>query len=674
MKIFTLKRFGISTLLLTPLTPLAVYLGFLFPYTSGRNFFFRTLVLVALIAWALLWIQRLTAYRPRSTLLAWAILVFTFATTLASLFAPNPSLAFWSSLERMDGFVSVLFLTAFFFSARALFGARHWKIFWHLSLGVALAASAVALLQLAGFLEIHQGGMRIDASFGNAAFFAAYLLLSLGVALFLAAGPVSTRTRLFYLASSALFLFLILASATRSALIALPIAFTASVLTAFWFGKKHQMLRCFGAWGLIALVLAVGAFFSTRSVPELRAHPLAGRLLSISFTGQDAEARLLAWKVAWKGFKERPLVGWGPEGYRYAFARHYDPRFAGREQWFDRAHNNYLDILVQTGMLGFLAYLALWVGLARAVFRNGAFSASEKVALMGLLAAYATFNVFAFDTLTASFLFFALCAYADFRAGELQGMASPPPQFFKTSRLRSLYSMLIVITTLFIFYSSIAKPSYASYFIHQGLRNDSPDLDTRLAFFTRAIAQGTFATAEAREFLAQFAADVEPVLTREESRGKILLLVGEELARQMEVSPEDPRYPMRLGAVLNAYGKYAEAVPYLEQALALSPRKQPTLYELGTSFLNLGKMNEAVEIFKRAADLLPSDQDLESKKLYVVALIYARRFAEAEAYMQDVFNAPFFYDNRLADAYRRVGRSDTAEHIIEHIRRTHPNG
>lgn len=682
MKMFALEYVGVGALLLVPLAPLAVYLGFLFPYISGRNFLFRTLTLIALACWLLLWIRKPTRYRLRPSFLVWAVLAFTTIVGIATVLAPNPPFAFWSTLERMDGLVSVLFIGAFFFSAHALFDAHRWAVFWNVSLGAALAASFVALLQLAGVLAIHQGGVRIDASFGNAAFFAAYMLLSTGLALFLAAGAESRRIRILYLASPVFFLFLMLASATRSALIALPVALFASAIAAFFLGRKHLALRRFGALSLIALALGAGAFFIAREIPALRAHPLIGRLLLVSFSGQDAHARLLAWKIAWDGFTEQPLLGWGPEGYRFVFAKYYDPRLAGREQWFDRAHNNYLDILVQTGALGLLAYLALWVGLLRAIFRGGAFSAREKVALTGLLTAYAAFNVFAFDTITTSLIFFALLAYADVRLRELRrahfeklsppphqnAVASPPPQFFKMPRLRSLCSVLIVTVTLFIFYSVIAKPAYAAYLIHEGLRNNSPDLDTRLAFFTRAITLRTIATPEAREFLAQFATDVEPVLVREESREKMVSLVEEELALQIAASPEDPRYPLRLGVVLNAYGKYAEAVPYLEQAIVLSPHKQPTLYELGTSFLNLGKMNEAVEVFKHTADLLPGVQDLESKKLYVVALIYARRFAEAEAYMQEVFNAPLFYDSRLADAYRRVGRPDTAEHIMENIR------
>jgi tetratricopeptide (TPR) repeat protein len=225
------------------------------------------------------------------------------------------------------------------------------------------------------------------------------------------------------------------------------------------------------------------------------------------------------------------------------------------------------------------------------------------------------------------------------------------------------------VIAFFIFYYAIAKPASAAYLIHEGLQNPSPNLDERLSFFERAIALHTFTTPEAREFLAQFAVDVEPVLSREESRGRVVGLVHEELALQSAESPDDPRYPLRLGVVLNTYRQYKAAIPFIERALELSPHKQPSLYELGTSYLNLGQFEKAVEVFGRAAQLLPENQDRESKLLYAISLVYARRFADADAYMQRIFGISPFIDSRLADAYARSGRSESAVLIRAEIAR-----
>ena len=678
---FFLSRSGVAALFLVPLAPLSVYLGFLFPYMSGRNFFFRALVLVAFAAWLALWFYKPAQYRPHASFLSVAVLLFIALVGIGTALSPNPYFAFWSSLERMDGFISVLFLAAFFFSARHLFNERAWRIFFHVSLGTALAISVAALLQLFGFLEIHQGGVRIDASFGNASFFAAYMLLSAGLAFFLAVGARALRARLAYLSCFALFLFLMLASATRSAFIALPFALFISGIAAFFQRRESISIKRFCVISLACIALFTGAFFALRHIPSAVSHPLLGRILSISLTGQDAEARFLSWNIALPGARERSFFGWGPEGYRSVFVKYYAPLLYGREQWFDRAHNAYLDWLVQAGSIGLLAYLALWFGLAHAVWRRDSpFAPWEKVALSGMFAGYAAFNVFSFDTITAAILFFSFLAYAEWRFSERRqavlqnwggGVATAflcgGGESFAKRACRSSLIVLFVTAFLFILYFTIAKPAYAAYLINEGLRNSSPNLDTRLAFFTRAISLRTFATPEAREMLAQFAMDVRDSPLRDDSRAKLITLSASELAKQIEQSPTDPRYLMRLGVLLNIYRQYELAIPIIEQALALSPHKQPILYELGTSYLNLKQFDKAAEVFKFTAELLPENQDEESKKLYAVALIYAGKVTEAETYLTRIFGTAEPLESRLADAYARIGQKNKAERILQLI-------
>jgi len=82
------------------------------------------------------------------------------------------------------------------------------------------------------------------------------------------------------------------------------------------------------------------------------------RILDITLNTETFQTRLLLWKQALIIAGERPILGWGPENFSPAFEKHYLPRF---EVWFDRAHNIFLDYLVQTGILGFLSYLSIFI-------------------------------------------------------------------------------------------------------------------------------------------------------------------------------------------------------------------------------------------------------------------------------------------------------------------------
>jgi len=51
------------------------------------------------------------------------------------------------------------------------------------------------------------------------------------------------------------------------------------------------------------------------------------------------ESRFIVWNMAWKGFEEHPVLGWGQESFNYVFNKYYNPKLYNQEQWFDRTHD-----------------------------------------------------------------------------------------------------------------------------------------------------------------------------------------------------------------------------------------------------------------------------------------------------------------------------------------------
>ena len=79
-----------------------------------------------------------------------------------------------------------------------------------------------------------------------------------------------------------------------------------------------------------------------------------------------------------KGFQEKPILGWGQDGFNYVFNKYYDPAMYGQESWFDRAHNAPLDFLVAGGILGFLSYFGLFFSVLYLLwFRKNNLSITE---------------------------------------------------------------------------------------------------------------------------------------------------------------------------------------------------------------------------------------------------------------------------------------------------------
>ncbi|MCX6787595.1 MAG: hypothetical protein NT108_00295, partial [Candidatus Kaiserbacteria bacterium] len=95
---------ALGALFLIPLTPLLVADSFFFPFITGKAFYFRILVEIAVAAWAVLaFLDK--EYRPRFSLIGAAVVGFVVWMFIADAFALNAAKAFWSNFERMEGWV-----------------------------------------------------------------------------------------------------------------------------------------------------------------------------------------------------------------------------------------------------------------------------------------------------------------------------------------------------------------------------------------------------------------------------------------------------------------------------------------------------------------------------------------------------------------------------------------
>lgn len=106
-------------------------------------------------------------------------------------------------------------------------------------------------------------------------------------------------------------------------------------------------------WGFMAFVLvAVSAFIVWQKSESVRARWI---------DNQDGNLeRVLMWESAWAMFKDRPLTGVG-----FNQTGEYSPIYATRilghrPQFTSHAHNNILDSLGSTGLIGFAAFLLWW--------------------------------------------------------------------------------------------------------------------------------------------------------------------------------------------------------------------------------------------------------------------------------------------------------------------------
>ena len=212
---------ALGALFLIPFTPLLVANTYFFPFITGKAFYFRILVEIAVAGWAVLALLD-KEYRPRFSWISAAVVSFVVWMFIADAFAPNAAKAFWSNFERMEGWVTLAHLFALFVVLSSVMTRKLWEWLFRVSVGVSLIVFVYGSLQLAGKLDIHQGGVRLDATFGNATYLAIYMLFHIFLNLLLLAwSSRGSIWRWFYGFAIFAEMFILYHTATRGAILGL---------------------------------------------------------------------------------------------------------------------------------------------------------------------------------------------------------------------------------------------------------------------------------------------------------------------------------------------------------------------------------------------------------------------------------------------------------------------
>lgn len=362
-----------------------------FPFIGGKDWFFRFTIELSLIAMFLYWAFEARGGEIADRLkklfkkpLVIAVTAFVAAFLLACLFAHDMHAAFWSNYERGEGGFQMIHYYLFFLLLVFLFrDDKDWRRIFGFSLCAAVLVIFYGLLANFGvtsYIGPYTGNAtvpsgwfhklidgRFEGSLGNPAYIAPYLMFSMFYVayLWIMAWREKHASKLMawgYGALIVIFLFFFYLSQTRGAELGFAVGLFVLILYFIFAGRGS--LRKWSLVALILLMLASGTVYSLRNSSLVQTLP-GGRLLQISLSDPTAQTRLWVWGEAWQGFLQRPVFGWGPENFTAVYDLHFNPKFfvpgQNTETWFDRAHSVFFDYLSETGIVGLLSYLSIFV-------------------------------------------------------------------------------------------------------------------------------------------------------------------------------------------------------------------------------------------------------------------------------------------------------------------------
>jgi len=368
--------------------PIIVLPSTLFPFIGGKDYFFRICIELSLAFLILYWafeaqkgeiLDRFKKIVKNPLFIA--VSIFALMFLLASIFAYDPKAAFWSNYERGEGgFQMIHYYLFFVLLAFHLQSWKSWKTGMQLFLTAAVMVIGYGILANilgpnSGFIGDPNGWhARFQASLGNPDYVGIYLVFPIFFALFLLFSKhekITVQKIIIYGSLIIFYLIFFIAAETRSTFFGLGAAIAVFLLALALTVKK---IRTPIITTLIILIILTGTLIYYHNSSFVKNLP-GGRFFDISGFSSISH-RFWAWKIAFQAFLERPIFGWGPENFSAAFDKYFNPAYfnpqipGGGETWFDRAHSVIFDYLAETGILGLLSYLGIFLAFYWEFFKT----------------------------------------------------------------------------------------------------------------------------------------------------------------------------------------------------------------------------------------------------------------------------------------------------------------
>jgi len=648
-----LKNTIIGGLFLSLIIPFIVSGSLYFPFITGKGFFFRILIEVLFFLWVIL-VLRDRSYIPKKSPIFLSVSAFTLVIFLADIFGVNREVSIWSNFERMDGFVLLIHVYLFFVILISVFKTEKiWKNFFSVSVIASVFMCLYCLLQIGGLIKINQGGARVDGTFGNSIYLAVYMLFSFFISIYLIYKNKLKSWKIFYGVAALLQLVIIYFTATRGAVVGLVGGVILSAIV-FSFLSKDRRLKKISFGVIVGVVTVVGLLFIFRGNSVISENPVLGRLTSISLEDKTTLSRLLIWNMAWQGFLERPILGYGQGNFNIIFDSKYNPVLHDQEKWFDRAHSIIFDWLIAGGLLGLLSYLSIYFYSIFILFKNKVFSNFEKSIIVGLLSAYFFQNLFAFDTVYSYIMFMSILGYIYFVTTndnkKILHTSDISPLISNNSLRTVLSATCIVFLCATVYFVNVPAIKASNYLVKTSIQSSrageiyfySGSAENHIDIYKKALSQNSFGDAEIRTKIIQDAVTVVSLKGIEDKTKSDFVDLGfSELNKQILESPNDSRFPYILGASLVSVGLYNESLPLLEKAVSLSPAKQDIRYALAIAYVKLGQIEKAIDFAKQTYEI-NTDND-QAWTRYIQVAVLANKTDLVEGLINEAVASNNFY-------------------------------
>lgn len=662
--------FGLTPLLLTP------WNYELFEY----NKMMATYALTAIIATA--WIVKMIDernIRVRRTLLDIPIALFGLSQLVSALFSIDPHVSWFGYYSRFNGgmWSIITYITLYYAFVTNI--TANFSSFLKIALGSATVIAAYGVAERLGIdkhLWVQDVQNRVFSTLGQPNWLAAYIVALLPITMGFSLQSHSTKftiQKYFWTGIAVLLFVVLLFTRSRSGLVGLAV-----VDVLFWgmilFGQKKYVIQC----AIFHVLFAVIIFFNGSNIPLVDryvtftgikdaisqgSNPVpppqaAGPLLEVGGT-ESGTIRKFVWQgalAAWRSSIKTLLIGTGTETFTFAFYRHRPKEHNMTSEWdflYNKAHNEYLNYLATTGILGLGSYLIFICAVVYGFMRRIGYywhktrskdtttktdSYEHLVLYSGIFGGWVSIlitNFFGFSVVIVQLFFFLFPALLSVRLHK----GDQPQDFSIHIALPKLYLWAFGFLGIMVVIR-IASFWFADTLYATGYRmNRTGQYITANEYIERAIKLNPGEPTYHDELAS--AKSTLSLLAYEQQNATLSAQLALEAVRANEkavsISPENVNFWKTRTKIYYSFSAINpdtndEAIAALLQAARLSPNDPKIYYNLAILYGRIQENEKAVEILKKAIDLKPNYRDAYNG-LYVF-YIEMKRTTEANNILQ----------------------------------------
>ncbi len=620
---------------------LLVLPNLLFPFITSKQIPFNILMEVLFVIW-LAFIIKFPQWNPfgkfagqrTKNLVTWGLFAF-FAALLASCFiSVDFNLSMWGDVERMLGAFHILHFAILYLVTITVFRDRK---DWKLLFAVALAGALIVALK---------GTNDSKSTIGNNAYTAAYMIFGIWFVftLFLFDHLAKRKDNLvkwLYFLILPLLLFVLKKTDTSGAFVGVGVGMMTFV---FLYGVTNKIKKLrIASW--IVLVLGIGFIVMYYTNINNPSFPKISILDNISLQKNTFQTRLISWRGAWEDFKNHPLMGVGHGNYAIIFDKYFDPKFydySRGETYFDRAHNNLIDIASTTGLIGIITYLSIFgfVGfyLIKA-FRRGRIGGAEFALWSSLYVAYFVQNLVVFDSFVTYLCLMCILGYTHWitnsneNDGNSQALLSIGGEKELVNKEIYTYVAAGALMLFVMFNYNISVFNMLSGVIKGQQAIGGGQFMTGYQIYKKALSKNTVLDRDGRSmFLKSYAGRISDISKLKAEQIQEVTDFAISLAEEnIKYNPHDSMMQMERARTYDAAAKlikdkdkskeYAQkALESIQDSIDASPNRIPLYFVKSQFLVGLGRVDEAISALEYAEPMNPNfyETSCQLGQIYII--------------------------------------------------------